>query len=176
MRKLLGLGLLSIFCMACSASEETGLGEPPLLEYELNPDGGVSIRHVRGYPIQRATLVFTTANHQPATACRLVSEASARLSFQEDYLLLEIAPFARNSLIEVGCPEAIHLRPGRYSLSDGSLVEKESSNDLQSAGFNNPVTLWGTFLGGMAGLILLSIMFSVALEYVVVRVSNEDVS
>ena len=50
-----------IFCMACSASEETGLGEPPhLLEYELNPDGGVSIRHVRGYPIQRATLVFTT--------------------------------------------------------------------------------------------------------------------
>ena len=174
MRSILGLSLVPFLLMACSGSEDDSLGEPPLLEYELKSDGGVLIRHVRGYPIQQATLVFTTSNHQPATACRLISEASARLSFQEDYLLLEVAPFARNSVIEVGCPEAISLRPGRYSLSDGSFVEKETSAELQSAGFNNPVTLWGTFLGGMAGLILLSILVSVGLEYIVVRVSSDE--
>ncbi|MBM65793.1 MAG: hypothetical protein CMH55_06135 [Myxococcales bacterium] len=174
MRPTARLALLSLLVVGCGGEEESELGEPPLLEYELKSDGGVKVRHVRGYPIQQASLVFTTANHQPATACRLVSQASARLSFQEDYLHLDIAPFARKSLIEVDCPEAIQLRPGRYSLSDGSLVEKESSTELQSAGFNNPFTLWGTFLGGMAGLILISILVSVGLEKLVVRVSGDD--
>ena len=146
--------------MACSASEGPGLGEPPLLEYELNlmeASAYVTFEVIQSKGRRSSS---PPANHQPATACRLVSEPRLALASKKDYLLLEIAPFARNSLIEVGCPEAIHLRPGRYSLSDGSLVEKKNGNDLQSAGFNNPVTLWGTFLGGMAGLILLSIMFS----------------
>lgn len=174
MRSTAQLALVSLLVLGCGGEAETELGEPPLLEYELKSDGGVKVRHVRGYPIQQASVVFTTANHQPATACRLVSEAAARLSFQEDYLHLDIAPFARNSMIEVDCPEAIQLRPGRYSLSDGSLVEKESSTELQSAGFNNPVTLWGTFLGGMAGLILISILMSVGLEMLMVKVSKDD--
>lgn len=165
--------LLFLIAAGCGG-EQLSEGQPPLLEYEVRDVHGVTIRHVRGYPIQTASITFTTATRQPAAGCRLVEGSGARIEFQEDYLLVTVAPFARNSTVQIDCPENIALRQTRSSLSDGSVVEAEHSSELNSAGFNNPVTLWGTFLGGMAGLILLSILLSVILEALMIRVTNED--